>query len=325
MTVSSRILRRFPSHDTEKGRAKIRRVKLVKQGMEKVAERTTMYKQFALLAAAQLTLAGSAWTQQNPIQWGDATAQKMSHFLPQPGAGLISRTPWGRQTDNQVAVSSGGTETQQYQDAVAQQLWFFDDPGLFQQVASAQKERADLDQARREDVKSHAAERNALQKQAWDLLKKGQTKESQALMEKIKAADAPYEAKKKELDDSVSTRRKLGRRLLVRILANFTLYDWSDPPAIPVGSLAGYPLYQANARASGNAPPEFISMAVYLGPPGFRNSSARNPELKVKCILVRVEVLSDAPHPETIKADEAVARQMLEKVDYATLAKLVQP
>ncbi len=115
--------------------------------MEMVAERTTMYKQIVLLAAAQLMLTGSAWAQQNPVQWGDATAQKMSHFLPQPGAGLVSRTPWDRQGDNQVAVSSGGTETQQYQDAAAEQLWVFDDPALFQQVAAAQKERADLVQA----------------------------------------------------------------------------------------------------------------------------------------------------------------------------------
>ncbi len=197
MTVSSRISRRFPSQDAEKRLAKIRCVELARHGMEKVAERTTMCKQFALLAVAQLILAGSAWTQQNPIQWGDATAEKMSHFLPKPGAGLISRTPWGRQTDNQVVVRSGGTGTQQYQDAAAEQLWFFDDPALFQQVATAQKERADLDQAHWEDVKSHMAERNALQRQAQDLLKKGQTKEFQALMEKIKAADAPYEAKRK--------------------------------------------------------------------------------------------------------------------------------
>jgi hypothetical protein len=191
-------------------------------------------------------------------------------------------------------------------------------------VATAQKERTDLDQAHWEEVKSHAAERNELQRQAQDLLKKGQTKEFQALMAKIKAADAPYEAKKKEPDDRVSNLQRRGRRLLVRIVSNLTPYAWSDPPAKPVGSLAGYPLYQANARASGNAPPEFISLAVYLGPPKFRNSAASNPELKVKCILVRVEVLSDAPRPETIKADEVVARQMLEKVDYAGLAKLSQ-
>ncbi len=119
--------------------------------------------------------------------------------------------------------------------------------------------------------------------------------------------------------------QKRGRKLLVSILANSTPYDEIGPTAKPVSSLAGYPLYQANARASGQAPPEFISLAVYLGPPGFRNSTARNPELKVKCILVRVEVSSDAPHPETIKADESVVRRMLEKVDYAGLAKLVQP
>jgi hypothetical protein len=196
MTASSRILRRFPSYGTEKGRAKICRVELARQGMEKVAERTTMYKQIALLAAAQLILAGSAWTQQNPIQWGDATAEKMSHFLPHPGAGLVPRMPWGRQTDNQVALQSGGTggtgttQYDQYQDAAAEQLWFFDDPALFQQVATAQKERADLDQAHWEDVKSHVAERQALAKQAMDLAKAGQRKESQALMGKIKAADA---------------------------------------------------------------------------------------------------------------------------------------
>jgi len=324
MTVSNGILRRFASHDTEKGRAKIRRVEWVQEGAERVAERTTMYKQIVLLAAAQLMLTGPAWAQQNPVQWGDATAEKMAHFLPEQAAGLVSRTPWGRQTDNQVVVRSGGTVTLQYQDAAAEQLWSFDDPALFQQVAAAQKERADLDQARWEDLKSHAEERNALQKQAQDLLKKRQTKEFQALMEKVKAADAPYEARKKELDDSMSKLQQRGRRMQVGILVNSTPYDEIGPTAKPVGSLAGYPLYHANARASGSVPPEFIGMAVYLGPQGFRNPSARNPELKVKCILVRVEVLSDAPHSETIKADASVAREMLEKVDYAGLAKLLQ-
>lgn len=290
-----------------------------------VAERTTMCKQIVLLAAAELMLMGPAWAQQNPVRWGDATAEKMAHFLPAPTAGFAPRTPWGRQTDNQVVVRSGGTVTLQYQDAAAEQLWFFDDPALFQQVAAAQKERADLDQAHWEDLKSHAEERNALQKQAQDLLKKQQTKEFQALMEKIKAADAPYEAKKKELDDRVGKLEKRSRKLRVSILANSTPDAEIGPTAKPGGSLAGRPLYQANASASGYAPPEFISMAVYLGPPGFRNSTARSPELKVKCILVRVEVSSDAPHPETIKADEDVARRMLEKVDYAGLAKLLQP
>jgi hypothetical protein len=282
------------------------------------------YKHILLLVAAQIMLSGSAWAQQNPVQWGDATAEKMSHFLPDPAAGLVSRTPWGRQTDNQVVVRSGGTGTPQYQDAATERLWFFDDPALFQQVAAAQKERADLDQAHLEDVKSHLAERNALQGQVRDLLKKGQLKESQAVMEQMKTADAPYDAKKKELDDRVSTLQQRARRLQLSILANYTL-DWIGPQATPVGSLAGHPLYHANARASGDAPLEFISMAVYLGSPGFRNPSARSPELKVKCILVRVDVSSSAPHPETTKADEAVARQMLATVDYAGLEKLLSP
>ena len=87
------------------------------------AERTTLYKQIVLLAAAQLMLTGPAWAQQNPVQWGEATAAKMAHFLPEPAAGFVSRTPWGRQTDNQVVVRSGGTVTLQYQDAAAEQLF----------------------------------------------------------------------------------------------------------------------------------------------------------------------------------------------------------
>ncbi len=286
-----------------------------------------MYKQIVLLAAAQLVLTGSAWAQQNPVQWGDETAKKMSHLLPEPGAGLVPRTPWGRQTDNQVVVRSGysGNFEPQYQPAAAEQLWAFDDPALFQQVAAAQKELADLDQAHTEDVKSHRAEKNALQAQVQDLLKKGQMKEFQALMEKMKAANAPYEAKEKELDERVRKLQRRARSLQFSLLANSTPYDSMAPLAKPVGSLAGHPLYRANARASGSAPPEVISMAVYLGPPGFRMPSARNPELKVKCILVRVEVFSSTPHPETIKADEAVARQMLEKVDYAGLVRLMEP
>ncbi len=295
--------------------------------MDHGARLLTTRKEIVLLAGGALLLVASTSAQRNPVQWGDETAKKMSHSLPQPGAGLVPRTPWGRQTDNQVVVRSGysGNFEPQYQPAAAEQLWAFDDPALFQQVAAAQKERADLDQAHMEDVKSHKAERIVLQTQARDLLKRGQTKEFQALMDKMKAADAPYQAKKKELDDRVTKLQERARRLLFSILANSTPYDSMAPMAKPAGSLAGHPLYQVNARASGYTPPEVIAMAVYLGPPGFRMPSARNPELKVKCILVRVEVFSSAPHPETIKADEAVARQMLEKVDYAGLVRLMEP
>ncbi len=287
-----------------------------------------MYKQIVLLAAAQLVLTGSAWAQQNPVQWGDATAEKMSRFLPKPTAALIPRTPWGGDTDNKIDVWSGyGLRggNQQFYPAGAEQLWAFDDPKLFEEVAAAQKDRAGFDQARLQDLKSHMAERNALQTQARDLFKKGQTKEALALLEKMKAAGAPYEAKRKELDERVRTLQRGARSLHFRIVANAPPYHRIASAAERIGWLAGHPLYRANSTATGYRAAEFVNLAVYLGPPGFDMPSASKPELKIKCILVYVEVASSAPHPDTIKADEAVARQMLEKVDYAGLVRLMEP
>jgi len=284
-----------------------------------------MQTHIGLVVVAQLVVTSAAGAQQNPVQWGDTAAQKMSRFLPQPGASLIPHSPWGRPTDNQVAIRSGGTQTMEYQDAAAEQIWVFDDPALFQQVAAAQKERSDLDQAHSADLQSHAAERSAQQAQLQALLKSGQQKDAQALIAQMKAADTAYQSHKSQLDARLSKLQAGVRQLNVSIVANSTPYDQMGPKAQPAGSLGGHPLYHPPARASGDVPPEFVGLFVYLGPPGLRIATAKTAQLKVKCILVRVDVFSRAPHPETIQADSTVARQMLDRVDYASLAKYLSP
>lgn len=70
---------------------------------------------------------------------------------------------------------------------------------------------------------------------------------------------------------------------------------------------------------------EQVVLWVYLGPAGFKNPMEPNNEkvrTELKCLLVGAEIRST---PEAVKADEALAKQMLEKVDYAGLAKLIQP
>jgi hypothetical protein len=79
-----------------------------------------------------------------------------------------------------------------------------------------------------------------------------------------------------------------------------------------LGTLKGYPLFRAGSQD--------VTLAVYVGPKGFRNppAGAAPQKMQMKCFLVEAQI----PPGESY---EALARQMLEKVDYDGLAKLIEP
>ncbi len=84
-------------------------------------------------------------------------------------------------------------------------------------------------------------------------------------------------------------------------------------PGVRAGTLKGYPSYRQDRR-----------LAVYVGPSGFSNPP-RQPDqpyrTQLKSFLVTALLSRETPSP----AEEALARQLLERVDYAALAKLLQP
>jgi hypothetical protein len=63
-----------------------------------------------------------------------------------------------------------------------------------------------------------------------------------------------------------------------------------------------------------------VTLAVYVGPKGFRNppAGAQPQKMQVKCFLVEAQI----PQGERY---EALARLMLQKIDYDGLAKLTEP
>ncbi len=284
-----------------------------------------MYKHLLLMTAAGLLLPNLASTQEDPNpNWGHQTAEKLSHFLPKPAPGLVPRTPWGSQMDNHVDLSVGfeasvSTKSNEYVIARAVQKWWFDDPELFQQVASAQGDRKRSDQQDLENFKAHQDEVKTLQKQAQELAKSGQMKEMQAVLEKMKAY-TPNDAKGREMDNHIRDLQGSAPSLEISIEANATVANTLDPSAQPSGTVHGHPLYRI-VWPGQVKPMTWINLAISVGPPGFQNPNTGGSKSVLKGVLVWLRVTA---RPETLKSDEALARQVLETIDYDGLAKLIE-
>ncbi|HKW62805.1 MAG TPA: hypothetical protein VJN89_09695 [Candidatus Acidoferrum sp.] len=284
-----------------------------------------MCKQIFVLVASAVIWASPATAQAVKSSWGQETAEKLSRFLPQPAPGLVPQTPWGSQRDNHVDLSVGfeasvGTQSNEYVIARALQKWWFDDPELFQLVASAERDRKKSDQEATETFKAHQEEYNALQKQIQELAKSGQTKELQAAMEKMKAY-TPNDAKGKEMDNRIRNLKGSAHSLEIYIEANATAANTLDPSAQPSGTVHGHPLYRV-VWPGPVKPLTWVNLAVYVGPPGFQNPDTGGSKSVLKCVLVWLRVTS---RPDNLKSDEALARRVLEAIDYEGLAKLIEP
>jgi hypothetical protein len=260
-------------------------------------------------------------------------AEKMVGFLPQPAAGLIDRLPWDDFNFNQAGMSWGCGEADcpSFSPVKVHQKWRFDDLGRVQQVEAAEKQvKAELKVLFQQ--KQELAKRSEVRWKEWqecmkersgkvtELARQGKFKE----MEKVPMCPEPkdpemekLDAKQKELERRVPRLKDEARSLEIELRAN-----QSPPEVQPIGALKGQPLYRY--KDVGYKDVEYVGLAIYLGPKGFRNPwPARDrPKEELKSILVHATIQST---PETLKSDESVARQMLEKMDYAGLMKLLQP
>lgn len=113
---------------------------------------------------------------------------------------------------------------------------------------------------------------------------------------------------------SEELKRTLGS-LELTIAVNETPSTWFGSGVRSAGTIRGHPALTNGRR-----------FAVYLGPAGFVNptqSSAGPYRREVKGILVHVWVSPGGPG--ITPAEERLARQLLERVDYPGLAKLLTP
>jgi hypothetical protein len=276
------------------------------------------------LLTAGLMLSGPAAPQESTsATWGQATAAKLSRFLPKPVPGLVSNAPWDQEADNHVDLSVGfdasvSTKSTAYVVSRAVQKWWFDDPELFHEVASVESARKSSDQKGLDNARAHLEELKALQKQAQELASKGQTKELQVVIEKIKALAGG--ARNQEMSDRLRTLRGSARSLDIHIEANASVADTLDASVRPNGTVQGRPLYRV-VWPGPVQPMTWVNLGVNIGPPGFRNPSTGGSKSVLRHVLVWARIAS---RPDTVTSDEALARQLLATIDYAGLAKLIE-
>ena len=288
-----------------------------------------MIKQLLALFAGFISLTIYGYGLQDAINvWGETTTGKMAQLLPKSVPGLIRHEPWSTSGSNEVEKTWGdAVQNWKYLHPRAEQAWWFDDPDLAEKIAGAQKERADVQQQGQKDMKSRMAEIQTLQKQMADLLQQKKYTEASAVADKIQSLSAGSDAKSKELDDRIRKLQERGRRLQIEIHGNESLADTlyrTGTQRQPSGTIKGHTIYRATDPHAGAGGGPAVYLAVYLGPEGFRNPAVEVPSLAAgpKCISVMVQLWTRA---DTLQADEAVARKMLEAIDYDSLAKLIEP
>jgi hypothetical protein len=137
------------------------------------------------------------------------------------------------------------------------------------------------------------------------------------------AGEEEAEKLRKRLKDLVDGQRKLAFRLG----GNETLVALNGvrKNVIPrSGTLKGRPFYRyTQTRTRNPLLPEHVYLAVLVGPENFKNAlQGGTLRADLKTIWVSVSIEST---PQSIIADEAIARQLLETVDYDGLARLLTP
>lgn len=283
-----------------------------------------MNKQLMTLAVGIVLLTSSGFAQEDPmVQWGKATTEKISHFLPQPAARFIPHEPGKPNGKNDIETSFGNMDLNfKYLIPRAEQTWWYDDPDLAKQIAATEKEKANLEQSQQQNSQSQAADIGALQKQYNDLLRQNKMTEAHAVAAKIEQVTAGDEAKSQALDDRLSKLHSRARSLRIQIIGNETLAINAGYHLAPSGSLAGRPLYRGTAKSNG-PDSQTVYLLVYAGPAGFQNPPVNGASIVgLKCFVVMADLESRA---NTVQADEAAAKQLLASIDYNGLTKLITP
>jgi hypothetical protein len=313
-----------------------------------------MFKQSALLIACALLLLSLAVAQDDDA-WareGQKMGDELIRFLPNAttqGMTVDPYPPFSAFANETYVYKGADSMVHRYPSYIVHQTWWIDDAELSRQMADLEKEKAALKQEMetaggdffrlhgtelKAFEKDHLAESEALSKQAADLAQQGKYDDAQAVlkkMEKLPAVYPPYQAltdslnkQQEALTDRERTLTSHRRNISFQIHTNRT--PATTAPAFnpkSAGTLAGHPLYRQE-RGIGNRDSTLVDLAVYVGPPGYENPRVKigHRELTVKCIVVWAWIAS---HSDTIKADEAAARKVLESIDYNGLAKLIEP
>jgi hypothetical protein len=253
--------------------------------------------------------------------WVFANGQKLAEFMPQPVPGLVEHLPW-EPIDNYLPHFKSYAH-HQYLGLAVGRIYGFDDPQLDQQVEQVQQ-RFDEVKKKTEDPATYqnrqvrTAAQQALSRQYQneyvELHKLG--KEEEALVVLDKGAKDPALQPPDEYEERFRLEAHLrylegkGRKLILDIQASYPPLNWTLLKQI--GTLKGYPLFRGVQQD--------VFLAVYVGPKGFRNPPVgKDPQKRqMKCFLAQAQFPLEEKY-------EALARQMLEKIDYDGLAKLVEP
>lgn len=239
-----------------------------------------------LFLSAESEQKGATWD-----GWGKTTADKLAAFLPSPVPGLVDRMPWEPDEPAKPHLSGGCGETHcgAYFPLDVSRRWYVSNPALVQEYETVHRQlEVLLKRAKGLDSKTQMAE---IMKLAGEAGKLGKKKD-----------DLKFSA----------------RTISLSIRGNYSAVDVYGPKVKSIGAVKKYPFYRSGVGRE-------FSLAVYVGPAGFQNPTLKKGELlraELKCLLVQAWVYSSE---KDVKSDEALARQLLEKVDYAGLAKLPAP
>ena len=141
----------------------------------------------------------------------------------------------------------------------------------------------------------------------------------QGFMDRMSKGQMPSPAEIAEMNGLGRTQdslKRLARRVALSISPNLNRTT-PQPGETASGSLQGHTLY-TRAYPEGR---DQVELTVYVGPAGFSNGpspdgTAKTMRTEIKCFYVAA--VAD-------KRDVSLAQQLLQKVDYAGLAKLIQP
>lgn len=298
-------------------------------------------------------------------KWGAATGEALTKCLPDAarwGLTVDPYPPFSAFANETYVYKGAQSMVRKYPSYVVHQTWNFNDPGLEREEADLKRERDALQAAFPEQLedfrRAHAADRQAAEqayqaehqkaeqqlaaraKHLQDLANQGKFQEMAQLGEKMgepSPALGPFEYPPEQalLDGYRGEQKKLDER--ARALANrhrtvnFAIYANRTPTATapkfhpkPAGTLAGHPLWRQDEGQFEKDGHWYRDLAVGVGPPDFRMPQVPigHKELAIKTIVVWAFIES---RPDSVAADEAVVRNVLETIDYAALAGLIAP
>ncbi len=192
------------------------------------------------------------------------------------------------------------------------------------QIGDKYKAEIEKVMAKLDDPNLSEKDRERLNAQVQELMKK-QQQEAQAINAGTPKSTKVVEEGEK-LENEIKGLKARVRTLILTLDGNVGPEWCSGEISGPVrsGTLKGHPLYRYSKTTS-YAPTDRVCLAVLLGPAGFKNppqTKAGEMRAELKTILVKAKIES---FRQSVKADEATARQMLEKVDYDALSKLLTP